>query len=101
MDTDDFSERAWAAIVQAAKVSDTLKAELGAISMKCVNEDDWLQEVREYLQAIIEAPDEYVEFWDLEGYESVTATMIGELATQLCSQLEKVQAIPLGERGKR
>jgi hypothetical protein len=35
MDTDDLSEMAWNVIVQAAEVSDTLKAELGAMSIKC------------------------------------------------------------------
>ena len=44
MDTDDFSEMAWKMIEKAAQVSDTLKAELGAMSMEHAAEDDWLRQ---------------------------------------------------------
>ena len=99
MDTDDFSEMAWEIIVQAAQVSDTLKAELGAMSMEYAAEDDWLRGAWGYLQEIAEAPEEFVEFWNLEGEEGVTATMISELAVDLASQVEKVLATPMAERG--
>ncbi|WP_310600683.1 hypothetical protein [Desulfobulbus sp.] len=99
MDTDDFSEMAWEIIVRAAQVSDTLKVELGAMSMEHATEDDWLRGAREYLQEIVEAPEEFVEFWDLEEEEGVTATMISELAVDLASQVEKVLAMPMAERG--
>ena len=99
MDTDDFSEMAWDIIVRAAQVSDTLKAELGAMSMEYANEDDWLRGAWEFLQEIAEAPEEFVEFWNLEGEEGVTATMISALAVDLASQVEKVLATPMAERG--
>jgi len=101
MDTDDFSEMTWSIIVQAAEISDTLKAELGSMSMKCEHEDDWLQEVRVFLEEIIEAPDEYVEFWNLDEYEGVTAIIIKELAIKLNHLAAKVLTTPLSERGKR
>jgi hypothetical protein len=99
MDTDDFSEMAWDFIVRAAQVSDTLKTELGAMSMEFATEDDWLRGAWEYLQEIAEAPEEFVEFWNLEEEERVTATMISELAVDLASQVEKVLATPMAERG--
>lgn len=99
MDTDDFSEMVWEIIEQAAQVSDTLKAELGAMSMKYATEDDWLRGAWEFLQEIAEAPEEFVEFWNLEEEEGVTATMISELAVDLASQVEKVLATPMAERG--
>lgn len=34
MDTDNFTEMAWDVIVCAARVSDTLKAELGAMAYR-------------------------------------------------------------------
>ena len=101
MDTDDFSEMAWEIIVQAAQVSDTLKTELGAMSMEYTSEDDWLRGIREYLQEIVADPEEYVEFWDLEEWEGVSATMISELAEELNSQAERVLATPMGKRGNR
>lgn len=99
MDTDDFSEMAWEIIVQAAQVSDTLKTELGAMSMEHATEDDWLRGAWQYLQEVAEAPEEFVEFWTLEEEEGVTATMISELAMDLASQVEKVLATPMAERG--
>jgi len=99
MDTDDFSELTWEIIEQAAQVSDTLKTELGAMSVKYATEDDWLRGAWEYLQEIAEAPEEFVEFWNLEEEEGVTATMISELAMDLASQVEKVLATPMAERG--
>jgi len=101
MDTDDFSEMAWEIIVQAAQVSDTLKSELGAMSIKYTNEDEWLRGAQEHLQEIVAFPKEYVECWDQEEYEGVTATMISEFAAELYRQVEKVQITPLGERGDR
>jgi hypothetical protein len=99
METDDFSEMAREVIVRAAQVSDSLKAELGAMSMEHATEDDWLRGAWEYLQEIAEAPEEFVEFWNLEEEERVTATMISELAVDLASQVEKVLATPMAERG--
>jgi len=99
MDTDDFSEMTWEIIVQAAQVSDTLKTELGAMSMEYATEDDWLRGAWEYLQEIAEAPEEFVEFWNLEEEEGVTATMISYLAVDLASQVEKVLDTAMAERG--
>jgi len=45
MDTDDLTEMAWDLIVRAARVSDTLKAELGAMACQFQSEDKWLQGV--------------------------------------------------------
>lgn len=39
MDTDEFSEMAWDIIVRAARVSDTLKSELGMLSGKHKSEN--------------------------------------------------------------
>jgi hypothetical protein len=38
MDTDDLSDKAYGIIVHAARVCDTLKAEIGALSYECENE---------------------------------------------------------------
>ncbi|WP_158513970.1 hypothetical protein [Syntrophotalea acetylenica] len=52
MDTDDFSDIAYAILRQAAQVSDTLKAELGAMSRDHRHEDDWLCGVQKHLRGI-------------------------------------------------
>jgi hypothetical protein len=77
MDTDDLTEMAWGVIVSASQVSDTLKAELGAMAGRFRTEDEWLRGVRAHLVDTFEDPAEYVDFWDLENTEAVTATIIG------------------------
>ena len=71
MDTDDLSEMAWAIIAQAALVSDTLKVDLGARSGRNGNEDDWLRGVLKFLKKIVDAPSEYVDYWNFEVEEGV------------------------------
>jgi len=61
MDTDDLTELAWDLIVRAARVSDTLKAELGAMASRFQFEDEWLCGVRAHLKVIADDPDEYVD----------------------------------------
>ena len=63
MDTAALTEMAWDFIVRAASVSDTLKAELGAIARQFHSEDEWLQGVRAHLEAIIEDPAEWIKSW--------------------------------------
>ena len=101
MDTDDLSEMAWRIIVHAARVSDTLKADLGARSLRYETEDDWLRGVRKFLQEIAEEPEEYVDYWNLEEAESVTATIIGKLAAELFQRADETLTKPMAQRGKK
>lgn len=94
MDTDDLSEMAWRIIARAAQVSDTLKADLGARSGRYENEDDWLRGVLKFLQRIVEDPGEYVDYWNLEEEEGVTAAMIGKIAIELSRRAKETLANP-------
>jgi hypothetical protein len=101
MDTDDLTKRAWDVIVRAACISDTLKAELGAMACRFQSEDEWLQGAHAHLKEIADDLAEYVDYWDLENEESTTATMIGICAAELCSQVDKILAMPMNKRGAR
>jgi hypothetical protein len=101
MDTDDLTEIAWGVIVRASQVSDTLKAELGAMASRFKNEDEWLRGVRAHLVEIFEGPAEYVDSWDLENTETVTATMIGSIAAELRDRVDSVLSTPMNKRGSR
>jgi len=90
MDTDYLTEIAYDIIVRAARVSDTLKAELGAMARHFDSEDEWLRGVLVHLEEIGEDPDEYVEMWDLEDAEAVSAAMIGDLAVELRERVDAV-----------
>ena len=99
MDTDDFSEMAYNIIVMAARLSDTLKTELGALSRNHNNENDWLRAVQEHCREIITDPDAYVDFWNLVEEEGITAPRISEIAGLLSAQVDIVLAVPLINRG--
>ena len=99
MDTDDLSDMAYDIIIRAARVSDTLKAELGALSSDYKNENGWLRGVQEHLKEILEDPEDYVDSWNLEEEEGVTAARIRELADQLYQQAGVVLSTPLKDRG--
>jgi hypothetical protein len=100
MDTDDLSEMAWEIIARADQVSDTLKADLGARSSRYGNEDDWLRGVLKFLQRIVEDPGDYVDYWNLEEEEGVTATMMKEIALGLYRRAKETLAKPQTQRGK-
>lgn len=101
MDTDDFSNKAYAIIVQAARVSDTLKAELGAMSSRYRNEDDWLRGAEKHLRGIQAHPHDYVDLWSLDEFEGVTPAQIRALATRLLDQIPEILTMPLEQRGHR
>ncbi len=101
MDTDDFSDRAYAIIAQAAQVSDTLKAELGAMSSRYSNEDDWLRDAEKHLRGIKAHPQDYVDLWRLDEFEGVTPAQIRALATRLLDQIPEILTMPLEQRGHR
>jgi hypothetical protein len=91
VDTDDLSEKAYDIIVHAAKVCDTLKAELGALSLGCENEGNWLESVLNRLLKIAEDPDEYVEYWNLEEEEGIDASQIKKLALDLSRYVDAIK----------
>jgi hypothetical protein len=101
MDTDDLSDMAWDIIARAAQVSDTLKADLGARSGRYENEDDWLRGVRKFLQKIVEDPGDYVDYWNLEEEEGVTAAMMMEISLELSRRAKETLAKPPTQRGKQ
>lgn len=101
MDTYDLTVMAWDIIVRAARTSDTLKAELGAMARRFQSEEEWLQGVRAHLEEIADDPAEYVDYWDLENEENVAATVIRICAAKLCSRVDKILATPMNKRGVR
>ncbi|WP_028320626.1 hypothetical protein [Desulfatiglans anilini] len=101
MDTEDLTEMAWGVIFSASQVSDTLKAELGAMASRFKTEDEWLRGVCAHLGEIFEDPAEYVDSWDMQDTEAVTATMIGSIAVELRDRVESVLSTPMNKRGSR
>lgn len=101
MDTDDLSEKAWALMVLAASISDTLKAELGAMAGRVRSEEEWLLAVRSHLERIAGNPEGYADYWDLENAEAVSAAAIGATAAELRDRTDNVLSTPMSKRGSR
>ena len=99
MDTDDFSEMAYDIIVRAARTSDTLKAELGALSGRYKSENEWLRGVSRHLKKIINDPQEYVDYWNLEEEEGIMSDKIKKASEDLLQRIDKVLMMPLTKRG--
>jgi hypothetical protein len=78
-----------------------LKADLGARSDRYDDEDDWLCGVQKFLQKIVGNPGDYVDDWNLEEEEGVTAAMMREIALELSRRVKDTLAIPLTQRGKQ
>ena len=98
MDTDEFSEMTYDIIVRAARTSDTLKAELGALSGRYKSENEWLRGVSRHLKMIIIDPQEYVDYWNLEEEEGIMSDKIKKASEDLLQRIDKVLMTPLAER---
>ena len=99
MDTDEFSEMAYNIIVRAARTSYTLKTELGALSGRYKSENEWLRGVSRRLKKIINDPQEYVDYWNLEEEEGIMSDNIKKASEGLLHRIDKVLMTHLTERG--
>lgn len=99
MDADEFSEMAYDIIDRAARTSDTLKVELGALSGRYKSENEWLRGVSRHLKKIINDPQEYVDYWNLEEEEGIMSDKIKKASKGLLQRIDKVLITPLAERG--
>ena len=64
MDTDELSEMAYQTLVLASQASDYLKAEIGTLSRKFENEDDYLNGVLRFVRIIKADPGGYLDYSD-------------------------------------
>jgi len=99
MDTGDLTEMTLDVIVHAVHVSDTLKAELGAMTSPFKTEDEWLRGIRAHLAEIGKDPVEYVDSWDLENAEAATVTLIDSIAVDFLYRVDSVLTTPIKKRG--
>lgn len=53
------------------------------------------------MREIVEAPDEYVEYWDLVVEEGITESTLREIAAELSQLAEETLARPMNRRGRR
>jgi hypothetical protein len=66
MDTDDLSQEAYNIIKKAFLINDFLKTEIGAMAKNYKNENEYLKGIRDYINEIIQEPEEFRDYWRLE-----------------------------------
>ncbi|MEC4685119.1 MAG: hypothetical protein VST71_05240 [Nitrospirota bacterium] len=92
MDTDDLSEEAFRIIKRAIQISPFLETELGALSGKYKNEEDYLKGMKDFIQDIIDDPVSFQDSWMLE------APLEHDKLIWLRGYIEKVMEIPIKDR---
>ena len=92
MDTDDLSEKAYGIIVHAARMCDTLNAELGALSCECKTEGDWLDRVQNHLRKIVKDPSGYVDYWGLDEEEGIDKSKMRTIARKLSQRMDEIKS---------
>ena len=97
MDTDELSEMAYQTLVLASQASDYLKAEIGALSRKFENEDDYLNGVLRFVRIIKADPGGYLDAWNL--LEKSDISFFKKAVSKLEEHISQVMATPIEMRG--
>ena len=98
MDTDDLTEMAYETLAQAYAVCDVLRAEIGASAASFKTEDEFLRGTLEFLDAILEDPEDHLESWNLLDETDVQSFVsgIGVVRDHVSTTL----STPAEQRGK-
>jgi hypothetical protein len=98
MDTDELTEMAYQTIILADEATDVLKCELGILCGKCRTEDEYLAHVLEYVAALSNKPEEFLDYWGL--LEDTDVRTFGEKLEKLRQHVEATLQMPYVKRGK-
>lgn len=97
MDTDELTEMAYETLRIAAGIADILKCELGAMSAKFHNEDEYLRRVLKFIVSIETHPEEYLDFRLL--LDDTDISLFKRSVTSLKKHAEDTLRTPLEKRG--
>ena len=98
MDTDLLTERAYRVLIaRSGEVSDFLRAEIGAAASRYPNENSYLGAMHQYVSAIGDAPEDYLDRWNL--LDEIDTNEFGSLAHTLADEILGVIMLPLNKRG--
>jgi hypothetical protein len=98
MDTDDLTPMAYETLSLAHKVCEPLRAEIGASAADFKAEDEFLHGVSEFMQELLDAPEEYLDSWDL--LDDVELEAFVEGARCVKAHVAATLETPIVERGK-
>ena len=98
MDTDFLTREAYQVlIVRSGTVSEFLRSEIGAAASRYPNEDSYLNAMHELVVAVSEAPEEYLDQWNL--LEEINSDEFAALVANLADEIAVVIRTPKENRG--
>ena len=97
MDTDDLTPMAYEILDLAYGEEDALRSEIGASARGFKNEDAFLKGTLDYIEEIIEDPDDYLDFWNL--LDVIDVNEFNQRLQNVKENILKTQSTPLEDRG--
>ena len=96
MDTDDLTPMAYACIMSAYGVADTLAIELGAAAKNHSTEEEYLKGILTFVIEIESHPMDYLESWNLDD---IDLNSFRAKVSELRRQIEKTIQTLFSDRG--
>jgi len=97
MDTNDLSIMAYQTLLISETITHSFTVDLGAMSGRFEDEDDYLQSMLKLVRRTKKFPTEYIEEWGLEN--DISPRCLKRGMAQLEEHLLKTLATPLSQRG--
>ncbi len=98
MDTGDLTDMAYDVLIIANGITDCLKTELGVLSAKYKNEDEYLNGILKFINRIKEAPEHYFDFWVL--WDELDISFFKSSLEKLTKYVMMTLETPMEQRGK-
>jgi len=98
MDTDDLTRDAYRAlIIESGIISEFIRADIGVMSYRHDNEDDYLKTAYCFVTKISETPEKYLERWNL--FDEVGPEELAWETANLATLIQEVIETPINQRG--
>ena len=98
MDTGDLTDMAYNVLIMANNITDCLKTELGVLSAKYKNEDEYLNGILNFINKIKEAPENYFDFQVL--WDELDIPFFKSSLEKLTKYVMMTLETPMEQRGK-
>ena len=97
MDTNDLTEKAYEILKLSEDINHLITVHIGAMCSRFQQEDDFLNAVTEFIQAIKDEPEDFIEDWGIE--DEIDASSLIFSLSKLKAYVEETIKTPMGNRG--
>jgi len=97
MDTNDLTEKAYEILKLSEGINHLITVQIGAMCSRFIQEDDFLITVTEFIQSIMDEPEDFIENWGLEDEINVASLIIS--LSKLKAYVEETIKTPMENRG--